>query len=123
MIEGRAVAPAKEQKPVLDELETAYLAWSDHFASAVSPPSNVEGQYRLLRNALRGFGTTLTLFPHTPVNLGRFCRRYTVADPLATDWFNVGRDLYSAILKYGMANQSSDRHSRETEPADPVCSR
>ena len=123
MIEGHGVARAKEAKPVLADLETAYLAWAEHFASQTLCPKTVEVRYRLLQNVVRGVATTLTLFPYTHVDLRRCNILLTNINPMEGDWSNVGRDLYSAILKYRMAEQFSDRHSRETEPSDPVCSR
>jgi hypothetical protein len=123
VVEGQAVIRATNQESTVAALEAEYRAWADHFKDAIAQrmsAGDVSGRPSYL---LKGFVGGIALFPRTRYGPGRFALRYTSADPWERDWFNVGQDLYSAILRYRMADQSSARDARETEPSGHPCSR
>lgn len=121
--EGQAVARANNRESTVSELEAEYRAWVDHFDDALTHSIATKVSRGDLPNLLKGLFHGAALLPHTQRGPGKFALRYVTANPWERDWFNVGQDLYRAILRYRMADQSSATAARETEPADHVSSR
>jgi hypothetical protein len=117
------VARTKGKNPTLPELEAECQAWVGHVDARFTYRVATEVAQAPLPNLLRGFFQGISLFPHTKPRPGRFAIYYSRANPLERDWANVGQDLYRAILRYRMADQSSGRDTPESELTDHSCSR
>jgi hypothetical protein len=103
------------------ELENEYLEWVDHYLSTHTKSTRIEHSRIVLRHLLRGAGSTLSFFPRTPYRFSQFHERYLFhGDARENDWYNVGADLYRAILEHRIANCDRARHPREIQPTDPI---
>jgi hypothetical protein len=121
--EGQAVDRANNQKSTLEVLEAEYRAWAEHFGDSFAHRITAEVVRGSRPFFLKGSVHGISLLPSTQFGARRFSFRYASANPIERDWFNIGQDLYRAILRYRMADQSSARDARETEPADHGYSR
>jgi hypothetical protein len=119
------MSAAEKARTANQELESEYLEWVNRYLSAHAERTQIEHRRSPVTHYFfKGYGSTLSLFPHTSHHFAQFHDRYVFhGDAREKDWYNVGADLYQAILGYRIGNCDRARHPAETEPTDPVCTR